>query len=346
MYPAIIRSLNDRSMVVTLSDCEKCEVHEVLNGEYTAEMEMPVGATGESMLFIGCLIKTKSNSYDPEQIFRVSNIEKTMNDVSVEMEHISYDLNRVSVPEKFGVSSPARWLSYIQQYMIGGEVFSFSTDSTKTGNIKNRKPNYVRNMLGGSEGSLRDVFGGDLYFDNTTVKHCTRGKETGLTITYGRDITDIEQDINISKMYTDVVPFATENDVTTVGDIITLIENPTYRRVLNLDLSDKYEEGEAISKGSLATKANEYIRANELTKPAVSIEIKLGALGGDDFFKSGIEKLTLGDTVRVEFPALSLNTSSRVSEYTYNSITERYEEIKIGKVKNTIRDAISDMIQR
>lgn len=53
----------------------------------------------------------------------------------------------------------------------------------------------VRAVLGGTEGSVLDVWGGEYEWDMfDVILHSKRGKDNGVVIEYGKNLTDVEQD--------------------------------------------------------------------------------------------------------------------------------------------------------
>ena len=50
---------------------------------------------------------------------------------------------------------------------------------------------------------MLDVYGGEYEWDNTTVKlHSQRGTDRGVTIRYGKNLTDLTQEESCAEVYT------------------------------------------------------------------------------------------------------------------------------------------------
>ena len=79
---------------------------------------------------------------------------------------------------------------------------------------KNTVPSTARSLLGGSEGSLLDVYGkGEYEWDKWTVKlHLNRGQDTDVVIRYGKNLLDIEQETDESESYNAVAPYWESTD--------------------------------------------------------------------------------------------------------------------------------------
>jgi Phage-related protein len=71
----------------------------------------------------------------------------------------------------------------------------------------------MRSWLGGSDNSFLKVFGGEFEFDNFNVKlHETRGNDNGVRISYGKNLTDLNADIDIQNTYTTIYAFAVDGN--------------------------------------------------------------------------------------------------------------------------------------
>ena len=59
-------------------------------------------------------------------------------------------------------------------------------------------PKSVRACLGGTEGSLMNLWGGEFEWDNfKIIHHQGRGRDNGVTIEYGKNLTKLEHDTAI-----------------------------------------------------------------------------------------------------------------------------------------------------
>ena len=65
------------------------------------------------------------------------------------------------------------------------------------------EPSSIRSRLGGTRGSILDTYGGEYEWDGYTIKlHSERGSDKGVTLRYGKNITDITQEENIENTIT------------------------------------------------------------------------------------------------------------------------------------------------
>lgn len=343
--------VNDKTNGIgRLTGCVRCEVTEERNGPYTLELDYPVEGDHFSDIKPGRVIRVKSNPDDPQQMFRIQKVSKPMRgNIIVYANHISYDLSKVSVLP-FESNGAAATFARIKSSMIGGNDFSLFTDITNsTSSFINDKPQSFRALMGGQEGSMIDVFGGELKWDNNKVSLlANRGKDNGVTIAYGKNLTDIKQEENIESMYTSVLPYIVDsNQKAIVGDLQKIIETDE-PKILNLDLSSEFqttnESGEDVppTKEEINEKAQEYISKNDLISPKISISVSFVDLSQFDEFKEVLPLLKLGlcDTVRVKFDKLGISAQAKMIKYVYDSLLERYISIEIGDAKSTLEGTI------
>ena len=192
----------------TLSDAITCEVTEERNGEFELEIEYPVTGIRYKELQLRRIIMAKPNPYSDPQPFRIYAITKPINGiVTINAEHISYDMSGYPV-SAFAADTVQNAFINMKSASAVDCPFSFSTDKTTTANMTVLKPSSMRSLLGGVDGSILDVYGGEYEFDKFNVKLWNkRGADRGVSIRYGKNLTDLKQEENCSSVYTGVYPF-------------------------------------------------------------------------------------------------------------------------------------------
>lgn len=330
-----------------LSDCTRCVVTEERNGVYECEFSYPMDGRHYSEIEPDMIIKVKPNEMSDPQLFRIYRASKPINGiVSFYCQHISYDLN-VNVVDPFTLSSATALTAlqgilshcYYQHSFTAQSTLSFS----KTHDLKVDKPKPARMCLGGSEGSVLDLFGGEYEFDNFNIKlHAARGQDTGVTILYGKNLTDITSDVNISSAYTAVYPYAIDTDrdgLYTLTEKVIETGNTNFSepRVLSLDLTEKFNlPDEEITETKLRNLANSYITNNHISDVKQNIEISFVQLWQTPEYKdiALLQRVGLCDTVTVRYSKLGVSVKAKVIKTVYNALTEKYEKIELGKAKS------------
>ena len=331
-------------------DCLKAECNEVANGAYTVTLVYPVSGQHFNDLHYGGIIKVKPNDTADLQLFRIKKISKPMNGkIEIQCQHITYDLAKTSVLPFSAIGAQATCAG-IKQHLVNAELYPFDLISDSTNNTAQfnlQIPQSFRACLGGVSGSILDLFGGEYEWDNLTVRHhARRGQDNGVRISYGKNLTDIKQEESIENMHTAVMPYAIqqygESSETIVGELQTIIQSEQ-PRVLNLDLSEYFDQDTTITPAAINERCRAYIEANDLDKPTVSIDVSFIALWQTEQYKNiaPLERVNLFDTVHVNFEPLNIETTARVTEYTYDILKERYASIHLGNVRSTLAKTIA-----
>ena len=334
-----------------LSEAIEATVTQERNGAFTLQIRLPMTAEHFHDVTVGGIIKAKVDDDSPLQMFRIQKVTKPISGVvTVYANHISYDLGKTSV-RPFQATGAGAALAALKANMTGGTAFTFWTDiDNETSVFTNKFPQSLRALLGGQQGSVLDVYGGEFEFDNTTVKlHASRGNQTGIALRYGKNITDLQQEENIENTYTAVMPYAIdEQGNAVVGDLQTVIQSAE-PRILNLDLSSKFDtaEGEEVTTAKINQYAQQYIQANNIGAPKINITVSFIALWQTEEYKdiAPLERLRLCDTITVEFEKLGINATAKVVGYKYNVLAERYDSIEVGEAKSTLAKTISGITE-
>ena len=325
-----------------LNDATSCVVSETLNGEYELEMEYPVNGIHYSDIQLRRIIFAKPNSYDRAQPFRIYSISKPIGGlVTVNAEHISYDMS--GLPVRGAIEHYAWYVKDVFDHIKNNSVypcpFTFSSDITEEKkSISLSKPRSVKAFLGTDEGLL-SLFGGEWEFDRyNAILHKERGQNRGVSIEYGKNLTDVTQDEACSEMYTAVYPYYYQEDdgLQRLDEDVVKILDTTYNNVCVLDLTSEFDE--MPTQDQLRAKTQEYIKDNKLGEPKVSLKVSF--IKNPEVIES-LQDVRLGDTVGVKFIKIGVNTTSRCINYEFNVLTEQYNSIGLGEPTKTIVDTMT-----
>ena len=94
--------------------------------------------------------------------------------------------------------------------------------------------------------------------------------------------------------------------------------------------------------------SQQYITKNGIGVPEVSINVSWVQLEQYSGYEglSLLERVSLGDTVTVEFPALGVDATARVVKTKYDALRNRYESADIGSIQANIADTIANQQQQ
>lgn len=350
-YPILYNATEtnfDHNGLGILGDCASYRVVAEGNGAYDLTMLYPMDGIHFDEITDRSIVKGKFDKFIEPQLFRVKTISKSMSgNATVYAEHISYDLSGIPVKPFTAESAPSA-LAGLKNNAVVDCPFDFWTDKSTSGKFSVPTPASIRSRLGGVAGSILDVYGGEYEFDNYTVKlHNNRGMNRGVSIRYGKNLTDIQQEQNCASVATGVYPYWS-------GDVdgnTVLVELPekivnapgTYNfvKIRTLDLSAEFETQPTAEQ--LREKAENYVEANNIGIPNVSLTVSFVQLAQYAEYKNLelLERISLFDTVNVEFPALGVSATAKVVKIVYDGLANRIESITLGSVRSNIADTIA-----
>jgi phage minor structural protein len=346
-----------------LTDAIQCEVTEERNGIYEAVIQYPITGIHYADIVEDCIVKALPNEISEPQLFRIYKISKPIDGVeTISLEHISYTLNGNPVASYSVINSTG---TQAVQAALNGATFAHGftcwSDITSQHSTAFTSPLSVRNILGGTEGSVIDTWGGEYEFDNFVVKlHAARGTATDIVIEYGKNLTDLKQERNISNVYTALFPYAKYVTKSTLSGVeietehtVTLTEktiaaptaaNYAHSKALIHDFSSSFARDAVINETDLRAAANAYMSANPIDTPSVNITVSFVQLWQTAEYANiaPLERVKMCDTVTVRFAKLGVSATAKVIKTVYDTLLERYVSIELGTAKSNLATAINN----
>lgn len=329
-----------------LSDVISCVVTEERNGIFELEMQYPTNGIHFSDISDDCIIYSKPSPFRTPEPFRIYKTSVPLNGiVTINARHLTYDLNGIPVTP-FDAANAAGALQGIKSHMATQNPFDFWTNKTTSANFKVEVPTGARSLLGGQSGSILDVYGGEYAWQGTQIRlYDQRGQDRGVNIRYGKNLTDINQERNLSNMTTGIYPYWTngEGDIVVCDPPIIYAEgNFPVQRIATVDFSNDFEEKPTPQQ--LQQKAESYVSNNQIGVPNVSIKVSFVDLNRSIEYSrlNLIEQCDLCDIVTVQFPAFNIDAKAKIVKIEYDALLDRYNNIEIGSVRANIASTIVD----
>lgn len=337
------------------------------NGNYTLYSEIPANDPMVATLEKEMKLKADAGLRTKNQTFEISRIVKdSSNIVKIYGQHISHKLEYMGLVNGRVFSGSAfTALAIWHNATIGDLRFDVWSDIQTTGKgvFDISKMENARQALGGVEGSILDIYGGEYEFDNMTVRlHKQLGRTAPTVLEYGRNILSAELDETIESAYTSVLPFATYTPDKPEGDTsdsqpdpvtVTLPENYVdskykalyaHRRIKVVDFSSEFKSDskskDIPTPDKLRKIANDYMERNEIGKPKINIKIEYADLARTlDYADRGwIEEVELCDIVPVYYPQIGLTDETlKITTITYDFVNERNESVEFGDIGTNVR---------
>lgn len=332
-----------------LRDCVSCVVTEERNGIYECDFDYPVNGVNYDRIKCGRIIGVTHDEGGDIQPFDIVGYERPIDGVvTFHAVHISYRQTAMTVWGN-NINSLADAFT-----MLGSSVpanpFTYWTDKDSTGYLVagDKIPHSVRSVLGGMEGSILDVYGGEYEFDKWTVKLWNaRGSEKDFTIRYGVNLTSYDEKLDYSDTYTSVIPYWTGqnkkgNDIIVRGNEVTS-QYPSFigtDRCIPLDLTDRFENKPTAAE--LEAEAETYISQNQTYIPAQTIEVDFVRLSDSPEFEqfANLQKCRLCDIITVMFSGYEMSGRFKIVKTEYDVLNDRYSKLELGTLSTSLAQAL------
>ena len=343
LFPSTATEFNTQGLGV-LTDAISCTVTEERNGAFELTMQYPDTGVHFDEITDRCIIYAIPSPYRAPQPFRIYRITRPMDGIiMVYAQHITYDLSGVPLNPFTAINAPDA-LSKLSLNAAVDSPFAFWTDKSTAASFSVSTPSSTRSVLGGSSGSILDVYGGEYEWDGFTIRlYGHRGYDNGVVISYGKNLTDIEQDRNISNVATGIYPYWTNAEgalVTCDPKIVNAPGTYDFTRVVPVDFSNDFET--QPTPAQLRERAEKYVEDNKIGIPKTSITASFVQLEQFPEYEdlALLEKCDLCDTVTIRYPQLGVEAKAEIVKIETDVLLERYNSVEIGDVRTNIADTI------
>lgn len=335
-----------------LSDAKSCKVTEERNGEYELQLKYPLGGLYFNEIQNERIILAKPFKNGKNQAFRIYSITDDLDgNIEVLANHISYDANYIPI-KPFNATGITATLSGLADNNLEDNPFTvtalgFDNEESRYQQIE---PKSLRACLGGSDGSILDVFSshghGEYEWDNYDIKfHYNRGSNNGYVIRYSKNLTEYERERDSSEIATGCLAYwkNDENNVVYYSDIqySDLYNVYPIKKTVTVNATEDFET--APTGAQLNAYALAYV--NSLSELSESIDIS--------FYDIDDQDINLCDTVRVLYSYKAGGKTVKVIDYTtkiikavWNVLLDRYDSITVGDNRSTLNDTLNDKIEK
>lgn len=333
-----------------LTDAVSCAVTEERNGAYEATLVYPTKGHLAEYIAEDAIIKAKANDTDEPQLFRIYKSGKQIgSNTTWNAEHISYELTGNPV-ERFSISgvNAEQALNRLLAAAVFKHKYTAASDITTVNKTSIADVVSVRKALGGVEGSILDTWGGEYHFNNYRIELLkARGTDNGVTIEYGKNLTDAKQERNIANIVTAIFPYAKYTPEGEESEVYVSLKEKTlvhagaadyaYKRCEIVDFSSEWESGTIITEDMLRAKAEAYLEKIS-TEPDINITLSYAQLKKTKDYKNIqiMESVALCDTVTVRIDKLQIEATAKIVKVKYDSLKEHYDTMEIGSVRTNL----------
>lgn len=331
-----------------LRDCISCKVSEERNSIYECEFEYPVNGANFDKIQLGRIIGVEHDDTSDVQPFDIVSYSKPINGVvTFHAVHISYRQSKI-VASGSNVAGLSETFAMLKSG-LPENPFTYWTDKESTTQfpLGDGVPRSVREMLGGTEGSVLDTYGGEFEWDKFNVKLWEhRGSPTDFCIRYGVNMTEYEDETDSSESYSAIVPYWIGQD----GDTQTVIKGGMISsgttvsgRVdcVAIDYSQEFQNVQPTA-AELEEKARQTLSSKNPQLATQTIKVGFIRLqdSGEYNELGNLLKCKLCDTVQVIFPRYKMSGRFKIVKTEYDVLAERFTAMELGTLSTTLSEAL------
>ncbi|HIU68800.1 MAG TPA: phage tail protein [Candidatus Scubalenecus merdavium] len=326
----------------------RCEITANLNSDWTLTLEHPLDSDGMYKLIqSGAVLRVPA--FNGSQLYRIITADRTDGGITATAEPIFMDaLHDVFFLDKRPTNLSGQ---AALDYLMSGTKFSGESDILNLNKAYYVRKNLIEALNGEDENAFTQRWGGEILFDNyKVIINQSAGRDKGVVVKYGRNLTGITETVDRSSLITRIIPVG-YNGIMLSGSA-PWVDSPLidsypiiYNSVIEYsdvkvkeDPDDPDEEGFdtlAEAQTELTRLANLEYSQNNVDKELVSMDVDLILLQNTLEYAEfkDLEDISLGDTVKCEHSKLDISTSARCVSLTWDCITQRVTAVTLGQFK-------------
>lgn len=326
------------------------EINVEINDQWQAEIVQPLDEE-QRWKYIKEGAVLKMPSFNGEQLFRIKSVSKTDTEITATAEPIFMDamgdcfLVDVRPTNKTGQQALDIMTAPNGKYHGQSNISTVNTAYYQDKNL-------IEAINGDDENSFINRWGGEIEFDNFTIKINYRlGEDRGVELRYGKNIPvdGFTYEADISEIVTRIYPKAYNGHKMSGNGYVDspLIDNyPTVHAVaitfsdvkMREDAGDDDEENgviicdnQAELDAALKQRCIDQFSTG-IDQPKVTINADMVLLANTEQYKDYqiLETVSLGDTIHCVNSHLGIKYDARVIALTYDSVLKRVESVTIG----------------
>lgn len=191
-----------------LRDAKSCLVTSELNDSFEVTLMYPYKGINSDKIKIDRIIYCKVDPFNSAQPFRIYSVSKPIKDfITIKAQHISYDMNGLPV-NPIHANGLRDAVDKIQNGSVVEHNFKIYTEKSDSKKFSTDTIYNMRALLMGDEGSILSKYDLEISFDKFNVYLTDRiGANRGATISYAKNLKDINHEISYDRLYNGVYPF-------------------------------------------------------------------------------------------------------------------------------------------
>lgn len=223
------------------------------------------------------------------------------------------------------------------------------------------RKNIVAALTGDDENSFVNRWGGELFIDNFDIYMNEKiGHDTGLIISYGRNMEYIKESSSYKNTITRIIPIGFDGlrltgktpwvDSPNINKYPYIMEKEIKFDQVKVKEENSDEGFETIeeARAELIRLSKLLFEEEQIDSPEVSIEVSMYDLQGTLEYESYecYEEVNLGDYIKARHELLNIDTLVRCIGYTWDGLALKYKTIKLGHQIDTYLDKQTDIYNK
>ena len=332
---------------------------EELNGMFELNMEYDSDGFLADIIQEEMIIKAKANDKQDEQLFRIYSITKNHenDNLIIAGQHITYDLGNNFVEKLEALNlTKKQVMEKIGSSTAYSHPFNVTSSNTTTQSSTSLYRTNPLQMVGGMDGSVLQIWGGQIERDNFhLIMHDRRGSDDGVLVTYKKNLTGLTAKFDISNLVTRIFPYvfkeATNDEpeklITVPGKYIDSPNINDYEMpyILPVDFAHEFDDVEEVTPQQLNSVASKWFVETGRDKPKVEMEVQFEHLWETEEYKdvAALELVGMGDTITVKHSKLKVEGTAIVNRIEYDSIARKNVSVDVGSVKASFTNKVNEV---
>lgn len=339
---------------------DSCVLEIELNGAWELTLTHPIDDESRYKSIVENAV-IKAPSFNGEQFFRIYNKEITDTGVTANARPIFLDsaddvfLLDTRPTDKNGQAA--------LNILLAGTKYTGQSNIQKVNTAYYIRKNLIEALNSDDEQSFLNRWGGEILYDNYKIYINDRiGENNGVSVEYGKNLTEIDETINLESVCTRIIPLA-YNGYTLEGST-PWVDSPNinkypkiYHRVVQFDdikLTEDAQEDEISFKTLAELRAElrrrcQILYTNEkVDAPVITLNISMVLLQYTEEYKNYqmLETVSLGDVVKCVHNKYGIETEARVVGLVYDCVSDKIESVTLGQFQKNYFDGLSSLLNR
>ena len=344
-----------------------CAINAELNGAWTIELEHPIDKEGRWKWIEETAVIKVPSFLAKDQLFRLKSVEKSDAGISASGDPIFMDamddcfLTDIRPTNKTGQEA-------LDLMTAPNSKYEGISNISKAATAYYEYKNLIEAINSDDENSFINRWGGEILFDNYTVKINDRvGGDYGVELYYGKNIPQdgLKESVDTNEVVTRIYPEAYNGYKLSGNGYVdsSLIENYPVIKIATItfddvkmvaDASEDDEENGVVVcenqtelDAALTEKCEEEFE-NGLDRPSVNIEAEIVLLKNTEQYKeyAVLEDVSLGDTIHCKHNRLGIVTDARVIAIEYDCILKKANSVELGDFAYNYFNNVSSAVNR